>query len=96
MLVTRSLNRRESWEYENCENFVGGEPEICPTTYWAYPDGLWKHVDMREQRRVDVEWIDDEVDEYDTFAQQADHLRLTVAEAIKRVAKAELNRRRAD
>ena len=70
MLLCASANRAKSWSCEHCPNWKEKIPATCRTCYWAYPDD-YTHVAMREVRRLDITWAQDEVADYDRLQAEA-------------------------
>jgi len=78
-----SCNRKKSWECEHCENWLKlKEIAICNGCYWANPE-RYTHVAMRPERRVDIVWIDDEVQAFKRIEDEAKRHERTVAAEIK-------------
>jgi hypothetical protein len=78
-----SCNRQKSWSCEHCENWtVDKRIEICRTCYWAHPE-KYTHIAMRQERRVDLVWIGDEVTDFESISAQAKANKITVSEQIK-------------
>ena len=64
MLLSGSAQRQKSWACEHCKNFIVAKSEkTCRTCYWASPDN-YKHVAMRDERRVDVVFSGGEIRKY--------------------------------
>jgi|SRR5664279_53789 len=71
MLVCSSCNRAKSWSCEHCENWLTKhDPAICEECYWASPLE-YKHIAMRDIRRLAMVWQEIEVSEYDKVKQMA-------------------------
>lgn len=70
MLLCASANRAKSWSCEQCPNWQDKIEATCRTCYWAYPDD-YTHIAMREERRLDILWAEDEVDDYDQLTAKA-------------------------
>lgn len=83
MLICGSCNRAKSWSCEHCPNWSRDhKPAVCKSCYWASPE-TYKHVAMRELRRLDVTWNHDEVGNYDYLAKLARRAGKSVAEFVK-------------
>ena len=83
MLVCGSCNRAKSWSCEHCENWHSFKSSgICMDCYWGSPDS-YKHVALKDIRRLDVVWTDSGVRDYDDLRQQASSAGLPVAEYVK-------------
>jgi hypothetical protein len=70
MLLCASANRAKSWSCEHCLNWKNKEISTCKTCYWAYPES-YKHIAMREIRRLDLLWSGDEIVDYETLLKEA-------------------------
>ena len=86
MLLCASANRAKSWSCEHCPNWQAKIEDTCRTCYWAYPDE-YKHIATREERRLDLTWSEDEVDDYEQLEEKAggrDDLPNFVKEVLRR------------
>ncbi len=93
MLLDASAQRAKSWSCENCKNFREiKDPSICRACFWAFPED-YKHVAMRQERRLDVVWSADEVANFDAMAQEAERRQLTPQDWVKQAIAAFLSRR---
>lgn len=80
MLLDAYSQRAKSWACESCQNWkVIRDPETCKSCYWAFPED-YSHVAMREIRRVDLQWIEGDVQHFDKLRTLAKKQNLTVAE----------------
>lgn len=70
MLLCPSANRAKSWSCEHCPNWHAKIEDTCRSCYWAYPDE-YTHIATREERRLDLNWSDDEVDDYERLEHRA-------------------------
>ena len=70
MLLCASANRAKSWSCEHCRNWQAKVEDTCRTCYWAYPDE-YTHIAMREERRLDLIWSEEQVAEYDQLEEAA-------------------------
>lgn len=78
-----SCNRKKSWDCEHCENLLNiKDLEKCRTCYWAEPN-VYIHVAMRQQRRVDLVWNDQEVADYERIKLEAERNQKSLSEQIK-------------
>lgn len=85
MLLCGSCNRAKSWSCEHCENWHSLKaPEVCMGCYWAQPES-YKHVAMRDVRRLDIVWTDRDVEVYEELSQQAKDSGVSVSEYVKDV-----------
>jgi hypothetical protein len=83
MLLCGSCNRAKSWSCEHCVN--GNEtksPEICQTCYWANPLS-YTHVSLRDIRRIDIVWTEDEVTIFEQLKVRAEAQGQPVPEFVK-------------
>jgi hypothetical protein len=65
MLLCGSCNRAKSWSCEQCKNWNALKSAgICQRCYWAYPEH-YDHVAMRNIRRLDIVWTEEEADKFD-------------------------------
>lgn len=71
MLLCSSCNRAKSWSCEHCPNWLNDRlAPVCLTCYWANPQE-YLHLALREVRRLDVVWSEDEVQAYERLKQAA-------------------------
>jgi hypothetical protein len=71
MLLCSSCNRAKSWSCEHCANWTTGKnPLVCKTCYWASPLS-YKHIALREIRRLDVVWTSDEVKAFEQLRRRS-------------------------
>jgi len=82
MLLCGSANRAKSWSCENCKNWKLKEIKICSTCYWAYPE-KYKHIAMRDIRRLDIVWVEEETAEYDQLMIEAGKARKEPPDYVK-------------
>ena len=82
MLLCASANRAKSWSCEHCQNWTQRDPETCKSCYWAYPEA-YTHVAMREIRRLDILWLDEEVSEYESLRRAAARSQQQIPEFVK-------------
>lgn len=72
MLVCSSCNRAKSWSCEHCVNWCEKhDAAVCEECYWASPLD-YKHVAMRDIRRLAMVWLGKEVSQYDEVKRIAD------------------------
>lgn len=87
MLLDASSQRAKSWSCEACENWKAIQDEaICRACLWAFPEN-YSHIAMKQVRRVDVQWQDDEVAVFDALKARADAEGTTVALLLKSLAR---------
>lgn len=85
MLLCSSANRKKSNSCENCDNWTVKDIEVCKGCYWAFPDSDYAHVAMKRERRIDILWQGEDVDEYDALTQEATTAQTTLPEYIKKI-----------
>ncbi|MBU4352875.1 MAG: HNH endonuclease [Syntrophaceae bacterium] len=87
MLACGSCNRAKSWSCEHCENGLNEKfPNVCSKCYWANPEN-YVHIALREIRRADIVWEEDEVLVYEKLKQQAKQNSSPLPEFVKKVVK---------
>ena len=87
MLVCGSCNRAKSWSCEHCENGLKEKsPAVCLKCYWANPEN-YVHIALREIRRADIVWEENEVQVYEKLKQQAEQNSSPLPEFVKRIVK---------
>jgi len=90
MLLCGSANRSKSWSCEHCENWnILKDKSICLSCYWAYPEN-YVHIAMRQVRRVDLPWLEDDVEIYERLRQRAISLEKEIPEFIKEILAREI------
>lgn len=89
-----SCNRKKSWDCEHCRNWlVLKDITICESCYWANTEH-YTHVAMRDERRIDLVWIADEVNQFRSLQEQAELKGKTVAVQIKNILAESLKNQR--
>lgn len=92
MLVCASCNRAKSWSCEHCPNWTQTRiPRTCRQCYWAQPES-YKHVAMRDWRRLDLVWSDDEVPDFDRLRKRAEAREEPMPKYVKDVLRCSLGR----
>jgi hypothetical protein len=92
MMLCGSCNRAKSWSCEHCENFSSKTVNVCKACYWADTEN-YKHVALRDVRRIDLVWTDGDVKVYDEIRKRARQARsLAMPEYVKAVLKLHLDR----
>jgi hypothetical protein len=92
MLVCGSCNRAKSWSCEHCANWqIEKSPQVCLKCYWANPENHI-HVALREVRRTDILWDEDEVELYERLKTSAGQNRFPIPEYVKRVIERHLGK----
>jgi hypothetical protein len=85
MLLCGSCNRAKSWSCEHCPNWLEEKnPAICLTCYWASPEN-YKHIALRNVRRVDIQWDDHETQLYAKLQARAESLGEAIPAFVKRI-----------
>lgn len=92
MLLDASSQRAKSWSCEACSNWKEIQDEaICHSCMWAFPEN-YSHIAMKQVRRVDVQWQDDETIIFDALKARADAEGTSVAAILKSLARAAASR----
>jgi hypothetical protein len=87
MLLCGACNRAKSWSCEHCQNWLEiRKAAICRACYWAEPEA-YKHVAMRDIRRLDMEWAGDETKVYDTIQKRAEKSETLMPDYVKSILK---------
>lgn len=87
MLICGSCNRAKSWSCEHCINWQEKkDPNICRTCYWGSPQS-YQHIALREIRRLDVIWNEEEIAEYEEAQRQAAATNISMPEFVKTALK---------
>ncbi len=90
MLLCGSANRAKSWSCEHCVNWIElRKIDICHKCYWAYPEN-YEHIAMRQIRRVDIIWSENEVNVYEKLKNRTQELQKNIPEFIKEIIKKHL------
>lgn len=84
MLLCAACNRAKSWSCEHCPNWETKSPKICSLCYWSYPHD-YTHIALREIRRTDIIWNDDEIPVYEQLKEAALKSHATVPDYVKKV-----------
>jgi len=85
MLLCGSANRAKSWSCEHCENWTSlKDKNICLSCYWAFPEN-YKHVALRQIRRVDLIWQGEEIAQYEKLKSDAAKSFLEIPQFVKEV-----------
>lgn len=85
MLVCSSCNRAKSWSCEHCSNWKTNlNSAVCRDCYWASPLN-YKHIAMRDIRRLAMAWQEDEVAEFDQVKEMADAVKEEMPEFVKQL-----------
>lgn len=90
MLVCASCNRAKSWSCEHCVNWLEEKkPELCQKCYWASPES-YRHIALRPIRRLDLVWMEQEVEAYDQLQKRALKMQETMPAYVKAVLRRHL------
>ncbi|MEI7729195.1 MAG: HNH endonuclease [Verrucomicrobiota bacterium] len=85
MLLCGSANRAKSWSCEHCVNWLElKQAGICRSCYWAFPDN-YSHVAMREARRADILWTEQEVQSYEELKRRTLQLQKNIPGYVKEI-----------
>lgn len=85
MLLCNSCNRAKSWSCEHCLNWIKEKSEkVCHKCYWANPED-YIHIALREIRRLDILWDENEVRIYERLKEEALKSEYTVPEYVKKI-----------
>lgn len=85
MLLCGSCNRAKSWSCEHCANWQNDKRrKVCLTCYWAKPDN-YLHIALREIRRADILWNEDEIEAYERLKKSAFQDQKAISEYIKKI-----------
>lgn len=83
MLVCASCNRAKSWSCEQCTNWTEHRKlDVCKECYWANPTD-YSHIALRQIRRVDLVWSEDEITQHDALLKQANQDGISLPDLIK-------------
>ncbi|WP_318433396.1 hypothetical protein [Photobacterium leiognathi] len=86
MLLSKSMQRSKSWDCEHCPNITSlFDMDTCSTCYWAHPDN-YTHVAMKRMRRINITWVEDEVDQFERLEADSRSQNLSIQDYLKRIA----------
>ena len=86
-ILCGSCNRKRSWDCEQCKNWLQIKSlDVCLSCYWA-ESTAYSHVAMQQERRVELVWFGDEVNDFERLQCDAKSKNRTVSEYIKRIMK---------
>lgn len=86
-LLCGTCNRAKSWSCEHCLNWLEQkQPEICLSCYWAKPEE-YSHVALRNIRRIDVVWDEEEIASYEELRDAAQQLGENMPDYVKYILK---------
>jgi len=96
MPLCGSCNRAKSWSCEHCENWrSAGVQKTCRSCYWASPEN-YKHVALREIRRMDLVWEEAEVEDFDRLVGIVGTACASMPDYVKEVLRKHLRSRMSD
>lgn len=85
MLVCGTCNRAKSWSCEHCANWLSGKlVQVCSKCYWGNPEN-YVHVALKEIRRTDILWNENEVQVYEKLKKLAAQNESPIPEYVKKV-----------
>ena len=86
MLVCSSCNRAKSWSCEHCVNWNNEKksPAICSTCYWSNSE-TYSHIALRNIRRIDVQWEENEIKQYELLSKSALEQDLKIPDYVKKI-----------
>jgi len=85
MLICGSCNRAKSWSCEHCRNMSElKDAALCRACYWTNPAD-YQHVALRPIRRLELIWLEEEVQTYSKIEHAAKHADESVSAYIKRI-----------
>ncbi len=85
MLLCASCNRAKSWSCEHCPNWETEKfLDICEKCYWTSPE-KYSHIALREIRRMEIVWEEDEVRIYEKLKKIADKRKIEAPDYVKKV-----------
>lgn len=92
MLVCGSCNRAKSWSCEHCTNWQNEKSsQVCLKCYWANPEN-YVHVALREVRRTDILWNENEVELYEKLKTLAVQNQFPIPEYVKQIIEKHLGK----
>ena len=85
MLLCASCNRAKSWSCEHCPNWLEEKsPRICSDCYWTSPES-YMHIALREVRRLDVLWDENDMRIYEKLKHRAEESKHTIPDYVKKI-----------
>lgn len=90
-LICAPCNRAKSWSCEHCENWLKEKaPKICLSCYWGNSEN-YVHIALREIRRADIVWENDEIRVYEKLKREAQNNKTPLPEFVKEAVKKFVN-----
>jgi hypothetical protein len=94
MLLCASCNRAKSWSCEHCENLQNDKnADLCLQCYWGNPLD-YKHIALKEIRRLDLQWEGEEVKNYDAVKIIADSKNIEMPDFVKQLLEHNMRKKR--
>jgi len=90
MLLCASCNRAKSWSCEHCPNWSKKSLKVCSHCYWAFPHE-YNHIALREIRRTDIIWDEEEIQTYDELMVAARKADSAIPDYVKQIVKDRFN-----
>ena len=85
MLLDPSCNRAKSWSCEHCNNWINiKDAEICRKCMWGSPEH-YTHIAMEERRTLTLNWLGNEVSEFELIHMAATDAGLPVEDYAKQM-----------
>ncbi|MDR0505584.1 MAG: HNH endonuclease [Dysgonamonadaceae bacterium] len=92
MLLCGSCNRAKSWSCEHCNNWITDKNiDLCMKCYWGAPTH-YSHIALKDIRRLDLQWNNDEVKYYDVIKSIAKEKNIKLPDFVKQILKNISNR----
>jgi hypothetical protein len=87
MLLCGSCNRAKSWSCEHCDNWKTTKNlDTCLTCYWGNPID-YRHIALKDTRRLEIEWDGEDVAHYDTAKSIAEEKGIKLPDFVKQMIK---------
>jgi 5-methylcytosine-specific restriction endonuclease McrA len=87
MLLCGSCNRAKSWSCEHCNNWQSDKNrDLCLQCYWGSPLN-YSHIALKEIRRLDLQWENEEVQHYDIIKDTAKTQNTDLHDFVKQILK---------
>ncbi len=90
-LLCAECNRAKSWSCEHCLNWLEEkQPQVCSTCYWVHLEA-YRHIALREIRRLDIVWKEDEVALFEQLKNRSDLSGDQMPDFVKKIVARYLN-----